>query len=84
VSTVDMMGRIREVSPCFKARLAGGLFMLLVLTAACTEFFFLGWLSFAAVLAAGIIEGSCTRALASPTTCRLISALVVSPPIRKV
>ncbi|MGO9433299.1 MAG: DUF4386 domain-containing protein [Terracidiphilus sp.] len=63
MSTVDMMERIREVSPRFKARLAGGLFLLLVLTAACTEFFFLGRLSFAADLAAGIIEGSCMIAV---------------------
>jgi hypothetical protein len=60
---MNMMGRIREVPPRFKARLAGGLFLLLVLTAACTEFFFLGRLSFAADLAAGIIEASCMIAV---------------------
>ena len=51
-----LMKRIREVSPSFKARMAGVLFVLVVLTAAFTEFFARGRLSFAADLAAGIIE----------------------------
>jgi hypothetical protein len=56
MSAAVMMKRIAEASPRFKARMAGALFLLLVLTAACTEFFFHGRLSFAADLAAGIIE----------------------------
>ena len=42
-----MMERIAEASPCLKARIAGVLFLLLLLAAACTEFFFHGRLSFA-------------------------------------
>ncbi len=57
------MKRIAEASPCLKARIAGALFLLLLLTAACTEFFFHGRLSFAADLAAGIIEVSCMIAV---------------------
>jgi hypothetical protein len=34
-----MMKRIRDASPDFKARIAGALFLLLLLTAAFTEFF---------------------------------------------
>jgi hypothetical protein len=58
-----MMKRIAEASPCLKARIAGALFLLLLLTAAFTEFFFHGRLSFAADLAAGIIEVSCMIAV---------------------
>ena len=58
-----MMKRIAEASPSLKARIAGALFLLLVLTAACTEFFFHGRLSVAADLAAGIIEVSCMIAV---------------------
>jgi hypothetical protein len=57
------MKRIAGASPCLKARIAGALFLLLLLTAACTEFFFHGRLSFAADLAAGIIEVSCMIAV---------------------
>jgi hypothetical protein len=57
------MKRIREVSPRFKARIAGVLFLILLLTAAFTEFFVRGRLSFAADLAAGIIEVSCMTAV---------------------
>jgi hypothetical protein len=46
MSTAIWMKRIREVSPRFKARIAGGLFLLLLLTAAFTEFFVRGKLSF--------------------------------------
>ena len=63
MSAAVMMRRIAEASPRFKARMAGGLFLLLLLTAACTEFFFHGRLSFAADLAAGIIEVSCMIAV---------------------
>src|SRR5258705_1160893 len=63
MSAAVMMKRIAEGSPRFKARMAGALFLLLVLTAACTEFFFHGRLSFAADLAAGIIEVSCLIAV---------------------
>lgn len=47
------------LSPRQKARTAGGLFLLLVLVSACTEFFARGRSSFAAHLAAGIVEVSC-------------------------
>ena len=62
-AAVMMMKRIAEASPSLKARIAGALFLLLVLTAACTEFFFHGRLSVAADLAAGIIEVSCMIAV---------------------
>jgi hypothetical protein len=63
MSAAVMMKRIAEASPRFKARMAGALFLLLVLTAACTEFFFHGRLSFGTDLAAGIIEVSCMIAV---------------------
>ena len=59
MSAAAMMKRIAEASPRLKARMAGVLFLLLVLTAAFTEFFARGRLSSAADLAAGIIEVSC-------------------------
>jgi len=59
----EMMKRIADVPPRFKARMAGVLFLLLVLTAAFTEFFARGRLSFAATLAAGLIEVSCMIAV---------------------
>jgi hypothetical protein len=34
-----MLKRIRDASPSFKARVAGGLFLLVILTAAFTQFF---------------------------------------------
>jgi hypothetical protein len=58
-----MMKRIAEVSARFKARMAGVLFSLLVLTAGFTEFFARGKLSLAADLAAGFIEVSCMIAV---------------------
>jgi len=45
-----MLKRIREASPRFKARIAGVLFLLVILTAAFTEFFVRGRLGFAADL----------------------------------
>ena len=63
MSAAVVMKRIAEASPRFKARMAGVLFLLLVLTAAFTEFFARGRLSFAADLAAGIIEVSCMIAV---------------------
>ena len=57
------MKRIAEVSPCLKARIAGALFLVLVLTSAFTEFFARGRLSVATDLAAGIIEVSCMIAV---------------------
>jgi len=63
MSTAIWMKRIREVSPRLKARIAGVLFLLLLLTAAFTEFFVRGKLSFAADLAVGIIEVSCMIAV---------------------
>lgn len=63
MSSSEMMKRIAEASPQFKARMAGFLFLLLVLTSAITEFFARGRLSSAADLAAGIIEVSCMIAV---------------------
>jgi hypothetical protein len=53
-----MLKRIREASPCFKARVAGGLFLLVILMAAFTQFFVRGRLGFAADLSVGLIEVS--------------------------
>jgi hypothetical protein len=53
-----MLKRIREASPSFKARVAGGIFLLVILTAAFTQFFIHGRLGFAADLSAGLIEVS--------------------------
>jgi hypothetical protein len=58
-----MIKWIVEASPRFKARMAGILFLVLILTAAFTEFFARGRLSFAADLAAGIVEVSCMIAV---------------------
>ena len=58
-----MMKRIAEASPRFKARIAGVLFLFLVLTSTFTEFFGRGRLSFAAHVAAGVIEVSCMIAV---------------------
>jgi len=58
-----MMKWIPEASPRLKARMAGFLFLLLALTAAFTEFFARGRLSFAADLAAGVVEVSCMIAV---------------------
>lgn len=58
-----MIKRIVEASPRFKARMAGVLFLVLVLTSAVTEFFAHGRLSSAVDLAAGIIEVSCMIAV---------------------
>src|SRR5579864_7382264 len=58
-----MMKRIAEVSSRFKARMAGVLFLFLVLTSTFTEFFARGRLSFAAHIAAGAIKVSCMIAV---------------------
>ena len=50
------MKLIREVSPHFKARIAGVPFLLVILTAASTEFFLRGRLGFAADFVVGVIE----------------------------
>ncbi|MEY2396601.1 MAG: hypothetical protein QOF94_2946 [Acidobacteriaceae bacterium] len=63
MSSAVMMKRIAEASPRLKARMAGVLFLVLVLTSTFTEFFARGRLSFAAHLAAGIIEVSCMIAV---------------------
>ncbi len=63
MSAAVMMRRYAEMSPRLKARIAGVLFLLLVLTAAFTEFVVRGRLSFAADLATGIIEISCMIAV---------------------
>jgi hypothetical protein len=56
MSAAAMMKRIAEASPRFKARMAGVFFLLTMLTAAFTELVVRGKLSFAADLAAGIVE----------------------------
>jgi hypothetical protein len=53
-----MLKRIREASPRFKARVAGGLFLIVILTAAFTQFFVRDRLGFAADLSVGLIEVS--------------------------
>ena len=63
MSAAVMMKRIAETSPSFKARMAGALFLFLVLTSTFTEFFARGRLSFAVDLAAGLIEVSCMIAV---------------------
>ena len=63
MSAAVMMKRIAEASPRLKARMAGVLFLVLVLTSTFTEFFARGRLNFAAHLAAGIIEVSCMIAM---------------------
>jgi len=63
MSGTVLMKWFQEASPRLKARIAGILFLLLVLTAAFTEFFARGRLSSAADLAAGIIEVSCMIAV---------------------
>ncbi len=63
MSAPVMMKRIAETSPSFKARMAGVLFLLLVLTSAFTELFARGRLSSAADLVAGSIEVSCMIAV---------------------
>ena len=63
MSAAVMMKRIAEASPRFKARMAGVLFLFLVLTSTFTDFFARGRLSFAAHIAAGVIEVSCMIAV---------------------
>jgi Domain of unknown function (DUF4386) len=63
MNAAAMMKRFAKVSPRLKARIASVLFLVLVLTSACTEFFARGRLNFAADLAAGIIEVSCMIAV---------------------
>ena len=58
-----MIKRIAEASPRLKARMAGILFLFLVLTASFTEFFARGKVSSAAEIAAGVIEVSCMIAV---------------------
>jgi hypothetical protein len=58
-----MINRIAEASPRFKARMAGVLFLFLVLTSTFTEFFARNRLNFAAHVAAGVIEVSCMIAV---------------------
>ena len=56
MSATVLMKRFREASPRLKARIAGLILALVVLTSAITEFFARGRLSSAADLAAGIVE----------------------------
>jgi len=58
MSAAVMMERIAETSPRFKARMSGVFYLLTMLTAAFTELVVHGRLSFAADLAAGILEVS--------------------------
>src|SRR3984957_11626984 len=53
-----MLKRVGEASPSLKARVAGGLFLLVIITAAFTQFFVRGGVGFAADLCVGLIEGS--------------------------
>ena len=53
-----MLKGIRQASPRFKARLAGVLFLLVILTAAFTQFFVRGRLGFSVDLGAGLVEVS--------------------------
>jgi hypothetical protein len=53
-----MLKRIREASPSLKAKVGGGLFLLVILTAAFTQFFVRGRLGVAADLSVGLIEVS--------------------------
>jgi len=63
MKAAGVIKRIAEASPGFKARIAGALFLFLVLTSTFTEFFARGRLSFAAHIAAGVIEVSCMIAV---------------------
>ncbi len=63
MSRAGIMKRVAKASPCLKARIAGALFLFLVLTAAITEFFAHGRLSSSADLAAGIVEILCMIAV---------------------
>ena len=63
MSAVVMTKRIAGASSHFKARMAGALFLVLLLTAAFTEFFARGRLSSAAELAAAVIEVLCMVAV---------------------
>ena len=88
-----MLKWIREASPSVKARFAGGLFLLVILTAAFTQFFIRGRLGFAADLSAGLIEVSgmiavtllsfsCWRRIATPPVSNtLTGALTSSTPV---
>jgi hypothetical protein len=58
MSAAVMMKRIAETSPGFKARMASVFFLLTMLTATFSELVVRGKLSFAADLAAGIVEVS--------------------------
>jgi len=62
-----MMKWIAEVSPRFKARMAGVLFLLLVLTSTFTEFFARGRLSFGGAHRSrryrGLVHDRCNAAL---------------------
>jgi hypothetical protein len=63
MSATGTMKPTAEGSTRLKARMAGFLFLLLVLTAATTEFFLRGKLSSPAILAAAIFEVSCMIAV---------------------
>jgi hypothetical protein len=63
MNTPVTMNRMAQASPCFKARMAGVLFLVLVLTSTFTEFFARGRLSLAGQVAAGVIEVTCMIAV---------------------
>jgi len=52
-----MLKRMRESSPCFEPGLPGGLFLLVILAAAFTQFFVRGRLGFAADLTRRLHRG---------------------------
>jgi Domain of unknown function (DUF4386) len=63
MNTPATMNRMAQASPRFKARMAGVLFLFLVLTSTFTEFFARGRLSLAGQVAAGVIEVTCMIAV---------------------
>ena len=63
MSTAVMMKRIAEASPRFKARMAGALYLLILLTAAFTEFLVRGRLNFAGGHHRGLVHDRCDAAL---------------------
>jgi hypothetical protein len=63
MSTSEMMDRIAEASPRFKARMAGALYFFSVVTAACTELFVRGRMNFVGGYLAVAVMGVVTLLL---------------------
>jgi hypothetical protein len=59
MSAAEMMQRIAKLSPRFRARMAGVLYLLSVVTAACTELFLRGRLN----VAGGLVANACMAAV---------------------